>query len=211
MKIKKILQDKINNQEPISAIEEVINSGGYSRMSFVEYETLLNSLFATNKTQLVKLINSYYSKLVDSNPIQFFHLRVLSERVVAPCKDLIQNYKYIYMYNRYLDCSELLINWSPTESYFPLLKYIQDSKPDKPIDYTYWLRRFSELPTALKFLKENSIPIDFTDKKDLIDLYKTVPQQYIQDFLNLLGTKSWYMEVIKDTDHFLDEIEDWKK
>lgn len=211
MKIKRILQEKINNQEPISAIEELIKAGGYTKMSFVEYESLLNTLFITNKSQLVKLINSYYSKLVDSNPIQFFHLKVLTDRVTTPCRDLIQNYKYIYMYNRYLDCSELLVNWSPTEAYFPLLKYIQDSNPDKPIDYTYWLKRFSDLPTALKFLKDNSIPIDFTDKKDLIDLYTTIPQQYIQDFLNQLGTKSWYIEVIKDTDHFLDEIEDWEK
>jgi hypothetical protein len=211
MKVKKILQEKINNQESISAIEDFIKSGGYTKMSFVEYESLLNSLFITNKSQLVKLINSYYSKLVDSNPIQFFHLKILSDRVTAPCRDLIQNYKYIYMYNRYLDCSELLINWSPTEAYFPLLKYIQDSNPDKPIDYTYWLKRFSELPTALKFLRENSIPIDFTDKKDLVELYKTIPQQYIQDFLNLLGTKPWYIEAIKDTDHFLEEIEGWEE
>lgn len=210
MNIKKILQERINNQESLSSIEETIKEGGYTKMSFVEYESLLNSLFITTKSDLVRLVNSYYSKLVDANPIQFYHLKVLSNRVSSPCKDLIQNYKYIYMYNRYMDCSELLINWSPTESYFPLLKYIQDSKPDKPIDYTYWLRRFSDLPTALKFLKENNIPIEFTDKKDLIDLYKTIPQQYIQDFLNLLGTKSWYIDVIKDTDHFLDEVEEWE-
>lgn len=211
MKIKKILQEKIDNQESISAIEDVIKSGDYTKMSFTEYESLLNNLFITTKSQLVKLINSYYSKLVDSNPIQFFHLKVLIDRVTSPCKDLIQNYKYIYMYNRYLDCTELLVNWSPTEAYFPLLKYIQDSNPDKPIDYTYWLKRFSELPTALKFLRENSIPIEFKERKELEDLYKTIPQQYIQDFLNLLGTKSWYIEVIKDTDHFLEEIEDWEK
>jgi hypothetical protein len=93
MKVKKILQEKINNQESISAIEDFIKSGGYTKMSFVEYESLLNSLFITNKSQLVKLINSYYSKLVDSNPIQFFHLKILSDRVTAPCRDLIQNYK----------------------------------------------------------------------------------------------------------------------
>ena len=209
MKIKKILQDKINNQDSLSSIEDFIKFEKYTKMSFSEYESLLNSLFITSKSQLVKLINSYYSKLVDSNPIQFFHLIVPVNHVSAPCRDLIQNYKYIYMYNRYMDCSELLINWSPTEAYFPLLKYIQDSYPDRPIDYTYWLRRFSDLPTVLKFLKENSIPIEFTDKKDLSNLYKTIPQQYVQDFLNLLGTKSWYLEVIKDTDHFLDDVENW--
>ena len=100
--------------------------------------------------------------------------------------------------------------WSPTESYFPLLIYIHQSNPDIPIDYTYWLKRFSELPTALKFLKDNSIPIEFTEKDDLKELYKTIPEQYIKDFLDLLGTKSWYIDVIKDTDHFLEEIEEWE-
>jgi hypothetical protein len=90
------------------------------------------------------------------------------------------------------------------------LVYIHQSNPDIPIDYTYWLKRFSELPTALKFLKDNSIPIEFTEKDDLKELYKTIPEQYIKDFLDLLGTKSWYIDVIKDTDHFLEEIEEWE-
>lgn len=210
MKIKEIIKKFLNSNQSFASLEEEIKNGEYTKMKFSEYESLVNSLFITNKSSLIRIINAYYSRLVNANPIQFFHLKVLTNKVTVPCRDMIQNYKYIYMYNRYLDCSELLIEWSPTESYFPLLKYIEESHPDKPIDYTYWLRRFSELPTALKFLKQNSIPIEFSDEKDLKDLYKTIPQQYVEDFLNLLGNKPWYIESIKETDHFLDTVEEWE-
>ena len=209
MQITRQINDCVSGNITLSELENQIKSGDYDKLSFSKFESIINNLFSTPNTQIIKLLNSYYSKLVGANSNQFYHLIVMS-KPTATCREMIQNYKIVYMYNRYLDCSDFLINWSPTEAYFPLLLTIQQSNPDKPIDYTYWLERFSELPTALKFLKDNSIPIEFTDKKDLQKLYKTIPQQYIQDFLNLLGTKSWYIDVIKDTDHFLEEVEDWE-
>lgn len=210
MNIKKKIQEFMDSTQPLSQLEEIIKAGDFPKMKFSDLETFCNTLFSTNKYPLLKLLNSYYSKLVGSTSMQFFHLKVLTNNPSGSCRDMIQNYKCIFSYNRYIDCSGLLSEWSPTESYFPLLVYIHQSNPDIPIDYTYWLKRFSELPTALKFLKDNSIPIEFTEKDDLKELYKTIPEQYIKDFLDLLGTKSWYIDVIKDTDHFLEEIEEWE-
>lgn len=192
----------IEDKESLSSIEGKINEGGYTRMTFTEYESLLNSLFITDRSDLVKLINSYYVKLVDANPMRYFHLKVLGNSVLAPCRDLIQNYRYIFMFNRYLDCSELLADWNPTESYFPLLLYIQESKPDKPIEYTYWIKR--DVSNALRFLKINSIPLVFTNKNDLEDLYKSIPDRNIKDFVDLLGQNPDYMNIIKDIDHSLE-------
>lgn len=207
MNIERVIKEFIDSKQPLSQLEDIIKSGDYQKLKFSAMERIINSLFPTPRSDLIKLLNSFYSKLVDANPMQFYHLRVETRNPTASCREMIQNYKYIFMYNRYMDCSDLLSTWSPTESYFPLLVYIQQSDPDIPIDYTYWLKRFKDLPTALKFLKQNSITIEFTNREDLRDLYKTIPQRYIHDFLSQLGTKAWYIDVIKDTDHFLEELE----
>lgn len=211
MNIKRAIKQFMDIPQPLSQLEEIIQEGGYPKMKFSDLEEICNSIFPTNKNPLLKLLNSYYSKLVGYYSMQFFHLTVPVKKPSGSCNEMIQNYKTIYGYNRYMDCSGLLSEWSPTEPYFPLLAYIHNSKPDIPIDYTYWLKRFSQLPTALKFLKENSIPIEFSNRDDLKDLYMTIPGQHVQAFLDLIGDKAWYIDVIKDTDHFLEEVEKWEE
>lgn len=207
--VKKDLFVEIRNNLDIkpSELEKAILEDSFFKMRYSDFEKLVNYLFSTTRSELIKMITSYFSKLVISPSTQFYHLIVENIPVKAPCNDMIRNYRYIFMYNAYMDCSKLLMFWSPTEPYFPLLKYIENSKPDIPIDYTYWLRRFTDLPVSLAYLKNNAKKIEFTDKNELMTLYKTIPQQYIKDFIDLLGNKSWYMDVIKDTDHFLEEIE----
>ena len=206
MNISQIIKDYIDTKD-YGSFENYINNNSFSKMSYLEFENWMNTLLATNKTEWIRLINAYYSKIVSGNVTQFLHI-VMPRLVTGTSRDLTQNYKFINMYNNFIDCSGLLENWSPTESYFPVLLFIERSKPEKPIDYTLWLRRFTDLPIALKFLKENNIKIEFTNPEELAYLYKTIPQKYIQDFINLLGNKSWYMDTIKDTDHFLEELKD---
>ena len=203
MNIKKTIQDFLKSDSSVTQLEDAIKTGDYPKMKFSDLEEICNSLFSTNKYNVIKLLNSYYAKLVGSVAMKFYHLQVKTKKPTGSCMDMIRNYKSIFSFYRLMDCSKLLYEWSPTESYFPLLLYIHQSNPNIPIDYTYWLKRFDELPTALKFLKQNSIPIEFTNKEDLIELYKTIPQKHIEEFVSLLGTKEWYIEVLKDTDKTL--------
>lgn len=178
-----------------------------TKMKYSEFELLINTLFVTNKSQSIKTLNSYFKLLVNGGTSsRIFCLSPLTNKITASHKEMIQNYKYIYMFCRFIDCSKLLQNWSPTESYFNVLNYIIRSDPDKPIDYSYWLRRFKDLPTAFKFIKQNHIKLDFNEEKELADLYRTIPQLYVQDFLDALGDKEWYLDTIKETDHYLEEI-----
>ena len=205
MRIINILRDYINTKD-YTSFENYIENNSFSKMNYSEFEDILCELLATNKTEWIRLVNAYYSKIVSSNNMQFLHI-VMPRIVTGSSRDLTQNYKFINMYNNFIDCSKFLEYWSPSESYFPVLLFVERSKPEKPIDYTYWLRRFNDLPVAMKFLKENNIKIEFTNADDLAYLYRTIPQKYIRDFIDLLGNKSWYMDTIKDTDHFLEEIE----
>lgn len=201
----------LNDKELSSLLESTFKSETkITKMKYSEYESLINTLFTTDKSQSIRIINSYLTLLVGGNLVRIFKLSPTTNKITASSKDLIQNYKFIYMFNRFIDCSELLKTWSPTEAYFPVLVYINQSNPDKPIDYTYWIKRFKDLSTAFKFIKQNNVVLDFTDSKELSDIYKTIPQQYVQSFLDALGNKSWYTETIKETDHFLDTIEEWE-
>lgn len=204
MLISKVIKDFVETED-YNSFENYINNNSFTKMSYFEFEEWMNTLLATNKTEWIRLLNAYYSKLVSGMSTQFLHI-VMPRKVTGTSRDLTQNYKFINMYNNFIDCSHLLEYWSPTESYFPVLLFIERTNPEKPIDYTLWLRRFSELPTAIKFLKNNNIKIEFTDPEDLAQLYRTIPQKYVRDFIDLLGNKRWYMETIKDTDHFLEEI-----
>lgn len=207
MRIKDIIKEYIDTKD-YTSFENTVTDGSFSKMEYSDFESLLCDLLSTSKSEWVRLLNAYYSKIVSKNSsLQFLHI-VMPKLVTGSSRDLIQNYKFINMYNNFIDCSRLLEYWSPTESYFPVLIFIERSKPEKPIDYTYWLRRFNDLPIAIKFLKGNNIKIEFTNASDLVYLYRTIPQKYIKDFINLLGNKSWYMDTIKDTDHFLEEVED---
>ena len=200
MRIDAIIKNLIQDND-INRLDKVIEEGEYSKLTFSEYENLVNSLFPSNKTAWIKAIISYYGKIVKSNPMQFYHLRI-QNKVTASCRELIENYHYIYMYHKFLDCSELLDEWSPTEAYFPFLVYVERSKPDVPVNYIPWLKRFSQLPTALKFLSENKIYLDFTNIKDLKDLYKTIPEKHIPTFLSVLKPKQEYLDALRVTDHF---------
>lgn len=207
MDIAREIVDLVKSNSPANSIENLIKEGSYKKLKFSEYNDLLNHLFPIAKSQIVKIVNSYYNLLVGSPTSQFIHLRV-EQNPKQSCMEMIQSYKYIFMFNRYLDCSELLLDWSPTESYYPLIVYIQKSNPDIPIDYTYWIDKFTKLPDALSFLKKNKIRIEFSSPERLSELYKTIPEQYVKDFIGLIGDSKWYMDVIKKTDHFLDEVED---
>ena len=204
MNIDQILKNYIETKD-YSGFENYIHNNSFSKMKYFVFEQWMNTLLATNKSEWIRIINAYYSILVQGSPTQFLHIE-MPYKVTGTSKDLIQNYKFINMYNNFIDCSRLLANWSPTQSYFPFLLFVERTKPEKAIDYIPWLKRFSELPTALKFLKENQIKIEFQDPKDLEHLYRTIPQQYVRDFVSLLGNKSWYMDTIRDTDHFLEEL-----
>ena len=183
-----------------------------TKMRYNEFERLINTLFVTNKTQSIKTLNSYFNLLVIGGSfIHKFCLSPLTNKITASHKEMIQNYKQIFMFHRFIDCSLLLQNWSPTEAYFPVLLYIIRSDQDKPIDYYYWLRRSKDLPTAFKFINQYDVTLDFNDEDELKDLYRTIPQPYVQDFLNALGDKSWYIDAIKETDHFLEDVEEWSE
>ena len=209
------IKDNLNlsDKELSALLEKTFKDEDHiTKMKYNEFENIINTLFVTNKSQSIKTLNSYYNLLVNGNTsFRIFSLSPLTNNITASSREMIQNYKYIYMFCRFIDCSELLKVWSPTEAYFPVLLYIIKSNPDKPIDYSYWLRRFKDLPTAFKFIKQNNIKLDFTEEEDLKTLYKTLPQKYIGDFLDALGDKSWYMDAIKEVDHFLEEVEDWEE
>ncbi len=204
MNITQILKEYTETKD-YSGFENYIKNNSFSKMKYSEFEQWMNDLLATNKSEWIRLINAYYSILVQGNPTQFLHIK-MPYTVSGSSRDLIQNYKFINMYNNFIDCTNLLEDWSPTPPYFPFLVFVERSHPEKAIDYIPWLMRFKDLSNALKFLKENQIKIEFQEPKDLEHLYRTIPQQYIHDFISLLGNKSWYMDTIKETDHFLEEL-----
>lgn len=192
-------------------LEKSISEDNLTKMTYPQYEEIVNQLFSTPYTDSIRIINSYYKKLVGNDTSRFFHLKVTEASPKCRCQDMINNYNTIFMFHTYIDCSDFLYLWSPTIPYYPLLTHIQDVKPpNKPINYTYWLRRFNEIPNALNFLKKNDIKLNFTDSEELAYVFKTIPERYVKSFLNILGKSDWYLPVIKETKHFTEIVEDWE-
>lgn len=194
MKAKDLVRDLLRRKATAQEIQDAISNSSFVKMTFSEYESIINDVFISQDPSIMNLLNSFYSKLVSANPVQFFHLTVEPKRIKIDCRDLIQNYKYIYQYNRYLDCSLLLQTWSPTSAFYPLLVYIETSHPDIPIDYSYWIQRYTETSKALSFLKENGIQLKFKDEESLEKVYQSISVEQRESFLSLLPTYGWYVK-----------------
>ena len=215
MKIYTFIKDTIKNKprELSSSLNKLFSTeDNISQMTFPQYEEIVNQLFITEDTDGLKAVLSFYNKLVKSDIANFFHLKVNETSVSASSRTMIQNYNLIFMFHTYIDATEFLYRWSPKKEYYPLLIHIQkNKKPNKPISYIYWLYRFTEIPRALSFLKDNKIFIDFTSPEELSHLYRTIPEDEVKNFLDVLGDKnSWYLETIKQTRHFVNKVEEWE-